>query len=179
MGKAFLREMELKNNRWPLTLHLAALGLKLGCVTLDKQRNYTTFCCESLLWPRRIIWMCLKSRGAQGRVRKTSTGGGNDAILSSSSYPCDRCALQTLSSTFPSVVSSLFNIFLCPKMCPYQYIWQTTGYTLTLGVVTWVGGPVSCFCYGVVHLVKTSFCRLLFWRSLQFILLVDAYTHAS
>lgn len=42
-----------------------------------------------------------------------------------------------------------YQYFLCPKICPSQYIWQTTSFTLMLGVM-WMGGLVSCFCYAAV-----------------------------
>lgn len=147
--------MELKNNQWPLTLHLAALGLKLGCVMLDKQRNYTTFCCESLLWPRRIIWMCLKSREAQEQVRETSKGQGSGKLcfffffFLSSSW--NRSVLTTLFVIFPNAVSSFVSVFFCSQMCLCRHIWCTTGFILMLGVVTWMGGPVCCF-YGAASI---------------------------
>lgn len=117
--------MELKNNQWPLTLHLAALGLKLGCVMLDKQRNFTTFCCESLLWPRRIIWMCLKSREAQGQVRETSKewGSGKLCFFFFFSFFWSRSVLTTLFVTFPSAVSSFINVFfLLPNVSVQGYL---------------------------------------------------------
>lgn len=139
--------MELKNNQWPLTLHLAALGLKLGCVMLDKQRNFTTFCCESLLWPRRIIWMCLKSREAQGQVRETSKEWGSGKLcfffflVPFGAGVYSQPSLSLFLVLFPHL--SMF--FFCSQMCPCRDIWCTTGFILMLGVVTCMGGPVSCF----------------------------------
>ena len=48
-------------------------------------------------------------------------------------------------SLFLVLFPHLSMFFFFSQMCPCRDIWCTTGFILMLGVVTWMGGPVSCF----------------------------------
>lgn len=92
MGKASARKMVLKNDQWPLTLHLATFGLRLGCVILQKKRECVPFCSENSLWLRRIMWMCLKGIEVYGWVKRTKWW----ALLMGSLFLYGRQAIKTL-----------------------------------------------------------------------------------
>lgn len=111
MGKAFSREMELKNNQWPLTLHLAALGLKLGCVMLDKQRTTPPFVVRAFYGPEGLYGCVWKAEELRDRSERQAQEGEMMQFFQVPLFPCSRCALQTLFSTFPIAVFSVINIF--------------------------------------------------------------------